>query len=125
MSKKVLIVDDDYAFSSFARRLLEDDGLEAVVAETGRAALDCARRLRPGLIILDLGLPDMDGVDVLKALKADASTSRIPVAVCSITRDSKDLRRTMTIGAAKILRKPLEPRVAMPEIKALLSAGEA
>ena len=122
--KKILVVDDDYAFSSYARRLLEDQGLEVFIAATGAAGLLQAAQERPHLILLDLGLPDMDGFAVLKAVQSKPETRRIPVVICSIVRREKETREALALGAADFLEKPLSPLTSIPRLKEIISAHE-
>ena len=122
---EVLIVDDDYAFSSFARRILEDEGLSVAVASSGGEGLAMARASLPALILLDLGLGDTDGFEVLKALKSLPGTAKIPVVICSITKEMKDMRKGLDLGAADVMPKPLSPAV-VPRLKELIGArGES
>lgn len=122
--KKVLVVDDDYGFSSFAKRLLEDNGLQVVTAASGQAGLDKAEAERPDLILLDLGLGDLDGFEVLRALKGKPELSDIPVVICSMTKEVKDMEKGLEMGAVEIMRKPLHPVESIPRIKAALSRGK-
>ena len=77
----ILIVEDDIEFAKVLQRLTKSNGGSSVIATTGHEALALAEQLKPLAIILDLGLPDMDGQDVLKALKANAETADIPVHI--------------------------------------------
>lgn len=81
--KTVLVVDDDDGVSSLLETLLGEVGYRTVTARTGRAALRLARQFHPQLITLDLGLPGVDGRQVLHRLKSDPQTRDIPIVVIS------------------------------------------
>ena len=83
---KVLIVEDDRAICSFMRRVLEANGYESIIVGTGREALSMLTSHCPDVVILDLGLPDMDGMDVLTQLRA---WSLMPVVVVSARTDER------------------------------------
>jgi two-component system, NarL family, response regulator EvgA len=87
----VLIVDDHPVCLRAARALLEDEGYEVVAAAaSGRDALAAANRLRPGIVVLDVGLPDMDGVEVARQLTAHGAPTA-PAVVLTSSRDPSDL----------------------------------
>jgi CheY-like chemotaxis protein len=100
----VLIVEDDHACMYLWRRYVDECGFRAVCTFTGQEALDLARRERPVLVVLDVLLPDIDGWEVLHALKTDDSTCDIPVLICSALREEK---RSLTEGADGYLQKPI------------------
>ena len=81
--RSVLLIDDDVGLAAFARMALESGGYTVHWADGGVAGLEAARRVRPDLILLDLQMPDVHGIDVLRQLKADPATAEIPVVVCS------------------------------------------
>lgn len=100
----VLIVEDDHACMFLWRRYVGECGFRAVCTFTGQEALDLARREQPVLVVLDVLLPDIDGWEVLHALKTDDSTCDIPVLICSALREEK---RSLTEGADGYLQKPI------------------
>ena len=81
--KTVLVVEDSRTIRHVLRVLLEGEGYDVITAADGAQGLDLARRLRPHVVTLDLALPDLDGRDVLRQLKSDEMTRRIPVVVIS------------------------------------------
>ena len=93
---KVLIVEDDRAICSFMRRVLEANGYESIIVGTGREALSMLTSHCPDVVILDLGLPDMDGMDVLTQLRA---WSLMPVVVVSARTDEREKVRALDAGA--------------------------
>ncbi len=100
---KVLIVEDDRAICSFIRRVLEANGYEAVVVHTGREANSLIASHCPDVVILDLGLPDMDGMEVLENLRR---WSLMPVVVVSARTDEREKVRALDAGADDYITKP-------------------
>jgi CheY-like chemotaxis protein len=83
---------------------MKRSGFRVISTQEGKGALDMARREKPDLVVLDVMLPDMDGWEVLQALKADPATCDIPVLVCSALREEK---RSVAKGADGYLQKPV------------------
>ncbi|MBI4492614.1 MAG: response regulator [Chloroflexi bacterium] len=85
--RRVLVVEDSEVIGRVLRLILEGEGYEVVAARAGAEALALARQRQPHAVTLDLSLPDLDGREVLRRLKADADTHRIPVIVLSTFAD--------------------------------------
>jgi CheY-like chemotaxis protein len=102
----VLVVEDGPYIGAMVRTALEDEGYRVQLHTTGRAGLAAARRDGPRAIILDLMLPDLDGQEVLRALKEDPATRAIPVIVMSAVAAS--LRADERRDVAAVVRKPFE-----------------
>jgi CheY-like chemotaxis protein len=102
----VLIVEDDIEFARILQKMARDRGFDTLVTPLGREAFELALSNAPAALLLDLGLPDIDGEKVLELLKANASTRHIPVHV--VTGRDKD-RSLLQKGAVDILQKPVEP----------------
>ena len=100
---KVLIVEDDRAICNFIRRMLEANGYEALVVHTGREAVSMLTSHCPDVMLLDLGLPDMDGMQVLTQLR---SWSLLPVVVVSARADESEKVRALDEGADDYITKP-------------------
>jgi len=100
---KVLIVEDDRAICNFMRRVLEANGYEALIVNTGREAISLLASHCPDVVILDLGLPDMDGMDVLQELRR---WSLMPVVVVSARTDEREKVRALDMGADDYVTKP-------------------
>ena len=100
---KVLIVEDDRAICNFIRRVLEANGYEAVLVHTGREANSMLASHCPDVVILDLGLPDMDGMEVLTSLRR---WSLMPVVVVSARTDEREKVRALDAGADDYVTKP-------------------
>jgi two-component system, OmpR family, KDP operon response regulator KdpE len=105
MSKPIciLVVDDEAAIRRFLKTGLGAHGYETVDAETGAAAIQAVASAKPDLVVLDLGLPDMDGSDVLQHIRR---TSLIPVVILSVRGDEKGKVRALDLGADDYVTKP-------------------
>ena len=113
---RVLLVDDEPQLLRALSINLRARAFEVVTAATGAGSLEVASRARPDVVVLDLGLPDMDGVDVITGLRAWTS---VPVLVLSARRDTTDKVRALDAGADDYLAKPF----AMDELLARLRAA--
>lgn len=100
---KVLIVEDDRAICNFIRRVLEANGYEALIVHTGREAISMLTSHCPDVMLLDLGLPDMDGLQVLTQLR---KWSLLPVVVVSARTDESEKVRALDEGADDYITKP-------------------
>lgn len=100
---KVLIVEDDKAICSFMQRVLEANGYDTLTVHTGREANSLLAAHCPDVVILDLGLPDMDGFDVLRELRL---WSLMPVVVVSARTNEKEKVRALDAGADDYVTKP-------------------
>ncbi len=117
----VLNVDDDEAKRYFKSRMLEQAGFAVVACRTGAEALELARTAGPDVILLDIHLPDLDGRDVCRRLKADPATACIMVLEMSASSVSRDDRvRALDDGADAFLAEPVEPQELAATVNALL-----
>jgi DNA-binding response OmpR family regulator len=117
MSRTILVVDDEPRIVELARDYLEHAGFRVITAGDGRAALDSARRDRPDLVVLDLGLPGLDGLDVTRELRRDGS---IPIVMVTARDDELDKLLGLELGADDYLTKPFSPRELVARVKAVL-----
>ena len=105
---RVLVVDDDPEIVTFLATLLELEGIESQVATSAAAALGILQHALPHLVLLDIAMPDRDGLDLCRALKKDPRTREVPVFVVS-ARPGKDVvERALAAGAEEFIRKPFE-----------------
>lgn len=98
-ARRVLLAEDDRFLRRAASAGLRQQGFTVLTAEDGEQALTVARAERPDLVLLDLIMPKLSGFEVLKALKEDPATTRIPVIVLSNLGQHQDMDRAMTLGA--------------------------
>jgi CheY-like chemotaxis protein len=106
LRRRVLIVDDDAESADALRALVEIWGHEAEVAYDGATALRLARQDPPHVVILDLGLPDVDGCEVARALRVRPSTRSIAIIVLTGYGDDEDIRRSDRAGSDAFVLKP-------------------
>ncbi|MBA3413920.1 MAG: response regulator [Chloroflexia bacterium] len=116
----ILLVEDDVDTARLVGHLLGRAGHTLLTAATGEEAIELASIERPALILLDLVLPDMDGLRVIERLKADPVTGAIPVIVLSIMPDEGQGRR---LGAIAHLGKPIDERVLLNQVSAIVRQG--
>ncbi|MFH9982505.1 response regulator [Streptomyces sp. NPDC017179] len=117
MCARILIVEDDTLQAELVRRLLLQEGHTPVVVHDGRAALDEARRRRPDLVVLDLMLPEVDGLGVCRALRRDGD---VPVLMLTARSTEDDLLRGLELGADDYMTKPYSPRELLARIRTVL-----
>ncbi len=130
MKQKILIVDDEKDILRLLEHNLGKAGHDVVSAEDGPEAVDMAKRELPGLIILDWMLPNMEGTEVLKALKRDPITEKIPVVMLTARGEELDRVVGLELGADDYIVKPFSPRELLLRINVLLGrkgreAGES
>lgn len=116
-SARVLVVEDDEAIADVLRRSLRAEGHEVQSAGDGAQALTLAESFMPDLVILDLGLPRLDGIEVLKRLRADGD---VPVLILTARTETEDRVEGLDSGADDYLPKPFERAELLARIRALL-----
>ncbi|MGB1013024.1 MAG: response regulator [Nannocystaceae bacterium] len=114
----ILVIDDDDAVHNVVQRLLTAEGYQLASARSGHEGLRMARELQPGMIILDVVMPDLDGWETLKLLKADPITSSIPVMLLTMLSDQA---RGFSLGADAYFVKPVERGPLLRRIKKILT----
>jgi DNA-binding response OmpR family regulator len=114
--KTILVVDDEPKIVSLARDYLERAGFRVVAARDGKAALASARSDKPDLIVLDLGLPEMDGLDVTRALRKE---SNVPIIMLTARAEEADKLIGLELGADDYLTKPFSPKDLVARARAV------
>lgn len=121
MSKeKILIIEDEKDIIKMLDYNLKKEGFKTLSAHNGEDGLDMARKENPDLILLDLMLPEMDGLDVCKAIKNEAKTSHIPIIILTAKAQETDKIVGLELGADDYMTKPFSPRELIARIKAVL-----
>ncbi|MDY6878500.1 MAG: response regulator transcription factor [Chloroflexota bacterium] len=115
--RKILIVDDDRKIVDLVRLYLERDGYRVLVAYDGLKALDLARQKRPDLVVLDLLLPEVDGLDVCRILQAE---SQVPTIMLTAKTSEEDKLVGLDLGADDYVTKPFSPRELVARVRAVL-----
>ena len=123
MAKKatVLFIDDNPDLLDIVDAILSESGFLVAKAVSGEAGLSIARSLHPELILLDLNMPRMDGWEVLKLLKSEEVTRRIPVAIFSVRSDLKDKMFGLQRGAVDYISKPFQYDQLSERIRRILA----
>ncbi|MBI5881992.1 MAG: response regulator [Elusimicrobia bacterium] len=118
---RILAVEDDSLMTNMLRHVICAEGFEFFTCAEGGSASELAVREKPDLIILDVHLPDMDGHEVCRRLKADARVRHIPVIM--LTGEAREVEsrvRGLDLGAEDYLFKPISPKVLVARIKSIL-----
>lgn len=118
---RVLVVDDEPKIVRLARDYLEHSGFEVLEAGNGNDALRIARAERPNVIVLDLGLPGMDGLDVTRALR---QVSNVPIIILTARGDESDRIVGLELGADDYVVKPFSPKELVARVRAVLRRAE-
>jgi two-component system cell cycle response regulator len=119
-SAAILIVDDSPANLGLLRTMMLQQGYHTFVATSGERALEIAQRMRPDLVLLDVVMPGMDGLETCRRLKAHPATSRIPVIFMSARSETEDIVAGFDIGAADYISKPARMGEVCARVRAQL-----
>ncbi len=119
--KSILVVDDDPKIVQLARDYLEHAGFAVLAAYDGKSALAINRSAKPDLIVLDLGLPDLDGLDVTRALRKD---SNVPVIMLTARGEETDKLVGLELGADDYMTKPFSPKELVARVRTVLRRFE-
>jgi len=118
--ERILVVDDEEDLLELVNYNLSREGYRVECVGTGEAALSTARKNLPDLIVLDLLLPSVDGLEVCRLLKGDPKTKHIPVIMLTAKGEEADMVTGLELGADDYMTKPFSPRVLLARIKAIL-----
>lgn len=121
----ILTVEDERPIQDLIARVLRDAGYTVVTAQDGQQGLEMAISHRPDLIVLDLALPIMDGIDVLTRLRADPAHAKTPVIVLSARRTPTEIARAKEAGATLFLTKPFGARTLLEYVAGVLRKRES
>lgn len=117
---RLFVVEDEPDIAEVLQYNLEKEGYEVETVHRGDTALETIRRHPPDLLILDLMLPGLDGLELTRALKREASTSRIPILMLTAKGDEVDRIVGFELGADDYIAKPFSPREVVLRVKAVL-----
>lgn len=120
----VLIVDDEKSIVEAVRYTLDKEGFRTLVAHDGARAIELARRDLPDLLVLDWMLPEQDGLEVCRVLKADERTRRIPIIMLTVKSGETDKVLGLEMGADDYVTKPFSPRELVARVRAVLRRKE-
>jgi DNA-binding response OmpR family regulator len=119
--KLIMVVEDEMKIARLVRDYLQHAGFEVIVTGQGDAALATARGTKPDLIVLDLGLPDRDGLDVTRELRR---TSNVPIVILTARGDESDRIVGLELGADDYMVKPFSPKELVARVRAVLRRTE-
>ena len=120
-STVILIAEDSATQAAYLRFLLERQGYRVVVASDGRAALELARRHHPTLLISDVMMPEMDGYDLCRAVRADPAISGTPIILVTALSSPQDVVSGLECGADNLIRKPYDEKYLLQRVRYLLA----
>jgi len=118
--KKVLVADDKATGRELVRTVLERSGMEVFEAEDGRKAIEQAQLIFPDLIILDIHMPDLDGFEVVQALRKDARFALTPIIALTASAMMGDKEKAMRLGFTGYITKPIQLSALRQEVQRLL-----
>ena len=121
MRQRILVVDDDASLAEMLTIVLRNEGFDTAVIGDGTQALTAVRELRPDLVLLDLMLPGMNGIDVCRVLRAD---SGVPIVMLTAKTDTVDVVLGLESGADDYVMKPFKPKELIARIRARLCNNE-
>jgi DNA-binding response OmpR family regulator len=116
----LLVADDDEDILMLVQATLAGAGYEVVVARDGARALALVRERTPAAAVLDIAMPEVDGLEVLAEIRADPATAGLPVVLLSARAQEADVARGYELGASKYIRKPFSPRELRAAVEELV-----
>jgi DNA-binding response OmpR family regulator len=122
MLKTILVVDDEPQIVQLVRDYLEHGGFKVLTAADGQSALRAAATLRPDLVILDLGLPTVDGLDVTRSLRR---SGEVPIIMLTARTEESDKLVGLELGADDYVTKPFSPKELVARVRSVLRRSEA
>ena len=118
--EKILVIDDEEDILELLQYNLVREGYDVIPVASGEIGCEIAKRKQPDLILLDLMLPGIDGLEVTKALKKDLSTQNIPIIMLTAKGEEADIVTGLEIGADDYITKPFSPRIVIARMKAVM-----
>lgn len=125
--RNALIIEDEPDIAELIRFHLDREGFASEIVNTGATALDTIRRVQPDLIILDLMLPEIDGLEICRRVRWDPDTRSTPILIVSAKGDDSDIVTGLELGADDYVTKPFSPKVLIARVRNLMrrSSGRA
>ncbi|MBD2104023.1 response regulator [Leptolyngbya sp. FACHB-261] len=117
---RVLVIDDVPSQQDLICRMLQEGGISVIRASSGEEGLNRIRKEKPDLLILDIVMPRMNGYEVLRELRADAATKRLPVVLCTTKGTDYDKSWGMDMGADAYITKPFDETQLLNTVRRLL-----
>ena len=117
VSGRIVVAEDDPKQARMLKLYLEREGHSVIVAEDGLAAVEAIRRRSPDLVLLDMMMPELDGLDVCRVVRAE---SDVPIIMITARNDEDDMLRRLDLGADDYITKPYRPRELVARVRAML-----
>lgn len=117
---KLLLVDDNNNNIRLLQDILEDEGYEVYTLNSGIPVLETSRKITPDLILLDIMMPEMDGLEVCQALKNDVELRNIPVIMVTAKSEGKDIKHALALGAVDYIKKPIDEDEVIARVQSAL-----
>lgn len=124
-SHKILIIEDEPDIREILQYSLERDGFEVALASDGLAGLNMIRKRAPDLLVLDLMLPGIDGLEICRRLKGDPVTRSIPIVMVTAKGDEADVVLGLGLGADDYVPKPFSPKEVVARVRAVLRRADS
>ena len=121
---RALVVEDSRTIAAIVKHYLQVEGFEVLVASDGVVGLETAVRERPHVIVTDLNLPGMGGMDMVRALRADTRTHDIAIFMLTSDGSADTERQARAVGADDYILKPVEPRCLAARVRAVMDRAE-
>src|SRR5450432_4301879 len=123
--KKIVLIEDDTDLFALLKYNLEKEGFSLAGSQTGRGALDLCRRVRPDLVLLDIMLPDSDGLDICKGIRNDSELAQVPIIFLTARASETDRIVGLELGANDYIVKPFFIRELIARIKLQFRSQQA
>lgn len=123
--KKILIIDDQAENVFYLQDRLQKEGFEVISANSGRTGIEAALTQSPDLILLDIMMPEISGLEVCRFLTRDARTSRIPIILVTAKTSAEDMREGLQAGAIDYIKKPINKIEMLARINSALKVKES
>ena len=120
MKQKILIVEDEPEIAELIRMHMDRHGFQTTVVHSGKAGIDEIARNMPDCVLLDLMLPDLDGLEVCRRLRRHEETEKLPVIMVTAKGEESDVVTGIELGADDYITKPFSPRVLVARVKSVL-----
>ncbi len=121
LTKTILIVEDEANIRSFVRSYLEAEGFQVLEAENGKEGLEVLSKKSPDLIVTDIMMPEMDGIEFFKELRLSPLTRETPVIMLTVKDEFADIKFAYLMGVEEYVTKPFDPGVLVKHIQQILA----
>jgi DNA-binding response OmpR family regulator len=123
-NKRALIVEDSRTIASIVKHYLQLEGFEVLVAADGAVGLETAKRERPRVIVTDLNMPGMGGLEMVRALRADPGTCDIAILMLTSDESPETEQQAIAAGANEYILKPVDPQRLAARVRAVVDGAE-